>query len=61
MTHPFYKKQRLPRRLKNVTRGLSPCVLENCWSDEIFCVVDTIKELVTFDGKEWNEVEHDHL
>lgn len=34
---------------------------ENCWSDEIFCVVDTIKELVTFDGKEWNEVEHDHL
>ena len=34
---------------------------ENCWTEKIFCVVDTIKELVTFDGKGWIEVEHDHL
>lgn len=34
---------------------------ENCWTDEIFCVVDNTKELVTFDGKSWTEVEYDHL
>lgn len=34
---------------------------ENCWTEDVFCVVDTIKELVSFDGKSWVEVEHDHL
>ena len=34
---------------------------ENCWTDEIFCVVDTIKERVTFDGRTWLEMEYDHL
>ena len=34
---------------------------ENCWNDDILCVVDTIKEQVTFDGKQWIEPECDHL
>lgn len=34
---------------------------ENCWTDDILCVVDTIKEIVTFDGKTWTEPERDHL
>ena len=34
---------------------------ENCWTNEIFCVVDTIKDLVTFDGKTWQDVDSAHL
>lgn len=34
---------------------------ENCWNEDIFCVVDTISDKVTFDGKTWTEPEHDHL
>ena len=34
---------------------------ENCWNDSLYCVVDTIKEKVTFDGQTWVEPENDHL
>ena len=34
---------------------------ENCWSDCIFCVIDTINDVVTFDGSQWNEIDKDHL
>ena len=34
---------------------------ENCWTDDIFCIVDTLGDKVTFDGKEWIEAERDHL
>lgn len=34
---------------------------ENCWNDTILCVVDTIGEEVTFDGKTWTEPDRDHL
>lgn len=33
----------------------------NCWTEDVFCVVDTLSDRVTFDGEEWIEVEHDHL
>jgi hypothetical protein len=34
---------------------------ENHWSDQIFCVIDKIRDEVTFDGKTWKEIEYDHL
>lgn len=34
---------------------------ENCYSDQIFCVIDKIRDEVTFDGKTWKEIEYDHL
>lgn len=34
---------------------------ENNWTDTIYCVVDTVLDRATFDGKSWVEVEHDHL
>lgn len=34
---------------------------ENCWAEDIFCVVDTIIDRVTFDGKTWQDVDYDHL
>lgn len=34
---------------------------ENCWNDDIYCVVDTLRNLVTFDGKSWVVAEEDHL
>jgi hypothetical protein len=30
---------------------------ENHWSDDIFCVIDDIKDMVTFDGVTWNEID----
>lgn len=34
---------------------------ENHWSDNIFCVIDDIKDMVTFDGVTWNEIYYDWL
>ncbi len=34
---------------------------ENCWKDDIFCVVDTLCNKVTFDGVTWLDSEEDHL
>lgn len=34
---------------------------ENCWDDDVLCVVDTINDAVTFDGKTWMQPENDHL
>ena len=34
---------------------------ENCWNDNLYCVVDTIQDKVTFDGQTWVEPEYDHL
>lgn len=34
---------------------------ENCWTDNILCVVDTYTNKVTFDGKTWEESSEDHL
>lgn len=34
---------------------------ETCWFDCIFCVIDTVNDVVSFDGSEWNEIDKDHL
>ena len=34
---------------------------ENCWNEELYCVVDTLGDRVTFDGKTWTKPEEDHL
>lgn len=34
---------------------------ENCWFDCVFCVIDTVNDVVSFDGSEWNEIDKDHL
>lgn len=34
---------------------------ENHWSDDVFCVIDDIKDMVTFDGVTWNEIDYDCL
>jgi hypothetical protein len=35
---------------------------ENMWNGEtIHCVVDVAADKVTFNGKDWQEVEYDHL
>lgn len=34
---------------------------ENCWSDDIFCVVDSATNSVTFDGKWFLHTKEDHL
>lgn len=34
---------------------------ENCWCNSIFCVIDTVNDVVTFDGSEWNGIDKDHL
>jgi hypothetical protein len=34
---------------------------ENCWNEDLFCVIDTIGDKVTFDGETWIEAEYDHL
>lgn len=34
---------------------------ENCWSDSVFCVIDSIYDVVSFDGYLWNEIDEDHL
>jgi len=33
----------------------------NCWTEDIFCVVDTCADSVTFDGREWQDAGRDHL
>ena len=39
-----------------ITKRFNP---ENHWSDDIFCVIDDIKGMVTFDGVTWNEIDYD--
>lgn len=34
---------------------------ENCWYDYVLCVIDTVNDVVTFDGSEWKEIAKDHL
>lgn len=34
---------------------------ENNWSDEIFCIIDNARGKITFDGLEWETIDHDHL
>ena len=34
---------------------------ENCWNNKIFCVVDTIQDTVTYNGKDWTDIDCDQL
>lgn len=34
---------------------------ENCWTDDIFCVVDRFSNVIMFDGEHWEDIEEDHL
>ena len=34
---------------------------DNHYSDEMTCVVDRLKDLISFDGITWIEIEDDHL
>lgn len=35
---------------------------ENMWNSEtINCVIDVAADKVTFNGKDWQEIEYDHL
>lgn len=36
-------------------------VCENHWTDDLFCVIDLLNDLVTFDGQSWKGVDYDHL
>lgn len=36
-------------------------IYENCWSDDIFCIIDLYNFKISFDGKEFKQIEIDHL
>lgn len=35
---------------------------ENNWSeDHMICVIDNVRDKISFDGKTWKDIEYDHL
>ena len=34
---------------------------ENCWGENIFCVIDTYSDKISFDGETWKRIAEDHL
>ena len=34
---------------------------ENCWSDDIFCIIDLYEYKITFDGKIFKIINNDYL
>ena len=36
-------------------------IYENCWSDDIFCIIDLYNLKISFDGKVFKIINNDHL
>lgn len=34
-------------------------IYENCWGDDVFCIIDLANDQISFDGKEFKQIEID--